>query len=934
MLGLRSNAGLAIELIVGAPPSGTSTVCPTDDGYIAQRWQNIRDIKEGRVRPSPRAHRDAIALSVANLLLYARSDSITFNKDGTVTFDNMSSGFAFSESSARVINVRKMNSTQLLDVDFAKRASATSPKLLAAAAGRSRWGIKAAIAAAHQSARNDGDMFSSLNKVKPLLELVLDRGKRPLDFAALAADAVSSAQLERVAMSINPDFIDSIVKLLADLDGIDDEIDPVAANQGLRAALLKSWPALEPGDFGSGRKPHVALIYVILVTMTARQWLLECERVLVKGERVSLVFGNHLPLGYRVALARMYPLAKKAKPDDMLTDIYVGQERRGMKSKTKFGRVWQHTTSAGNMNIAQLQFVTSKREGFVCSPLGDVIVERRLVAMLPADDDFRKLVNAAEALVLVFCMLVPGCCVLNDSPPGEQRRLLTANWAGPPRIIGLCTALLVALGGEEKAGKMRLRDVDAAKMGPFLRDALVCIHLLMEHGHYVDAEKAPRAPDFRDGGRHPLSKFSVLTLVTAIVESVDQDGVGGAPSRKYTATPWCNACNCPYVGPLCKHLVTTRILTLYKGLEPTWHGDHEALYWRGGAAPTYASRVLAGKSRAAEPIANAEADALALESVPALAAQYVYNIALALQRVADGDETVNVRALLNALENAAERTGSIAGATLESDARRGGTLGRLRKAARDAGTVERDRAEGDVLRGELTAAQKLARVADVFPLPVVPPRAAAAAAPAEDASVAWGVAALTALGASALRAAAATRSAAAARSATSTAAAGGDGSSGVGAGAAAGSGAAAMLFDDSDGAAAGGAGAGAGGGLAEATEGSVGAEADAEVEGDGDVDDSGAASRSPARKRRKAAGAAERGDARPGDTTSSGGGVSAGARGHELPGLAERDGPRRRGELGRAPPDVRGSVNAGADTSQPSLHAGAGGIYPSAAPPS
>jgi hypothetical protein len=97
--------------------------------------------------------------------------------------------------------------------------------------------------------------------------------------------------------------------------------------------------------------------------------------------------------------------------------------------------------------------------------------------------------------------------------------------------------------------------------------------------------------------------------------------------------------------------------------------------------------VLAGKARATEPVANAEADALALESVPALAAQYVYNIALAVQRVADGDENVNVRALLTALDNAAERTGSIADATLESDARRGGTLGRLRMAARDAGTV-------------------------------------------------------------------------------------------------------------------------------------------------------------------------------------------------------------------------------------------------------
>ena len=123
------------------------------------------------------------------------------------------------------------------------------------------------------------------------------------------------------------------------------------------------------------------------------------------------------------------------------------------------------------------------------------------------------------------------------------------------------------------------------------------------------------------------------------------------------------------------------------------------------AQGSYASCVLTDKYRAvSEPFVDAEAHALALESVPALAARSVYNIALAMQRVAEGDETVDVRALLKVLERAAERTASIVRVTLESDARRGGTLGRLRKAARDAGTVERDRAEGDVLRSELTAA--------------------------------------------------------------------------------------------------------------------------------------------------------------------------------------------------------------------------------------
>ena len=51
------------------------------------------------------------------------------------------------------------------------------------------------------------------------------------------------------------------------------------------------------------------------------------------------------------------------------------------------------------------------------------------------------LVNAAETLVFLLCELVKGFVALNDSLPG-LRRLLKSNWAGPPRIIALCSNLL------------------------------------------------------------------------------------------------------------------------------------------------------------------------------------------------------------------------------------------------------------------------------------------------------------------------------------------------------------------------------------------------------------------------------------------------------------------------------------------------------------
>jgi hypothetical protein len=58
--------------------------------------------------------------------------------------------------------------------------------------------------------------------------------------------------------------------------------------------------------------------------MVAKQWRNEYHRVLVLGERVSLVFGDDLPLGYRVMLARMLPLAEVASDSELLTATYIG----------------------------------------------------------------------------------------------------------------------------------------------------------------------------------------------------------------------------------------------------------------------------------------------------------------------------------------------------------------------------------------------------------------------------------------------------------------------------------------------------------------------------------------------------------------------------------------------------------------------------------
>ena len=145
----------------------------------------------------------------------------------------------------------------------------------------------------------------------------------------------------------------------------------------------------------------------------------------------------------------------------------------------------------------------------------------------------------------------------------QDLRLLATTWAGPPRIFQLCESLNESLGGEEKTAKVKLCDRavhDAT--GSFLRGVLETVHLLMEHHYYVDSAGGTLKPDFGGSTRAHLSKFSIQTLVSAVLGSIDEDGISTSRQGKYALALWCDACSCPYVGPVCKHLLTARILRL------------------------------------------------------------------------------------------------------------------------------------------------------------------------------------------------------------------------------------------------------------------------------------------------------------------------------------------------------------------------------------
>lgn len=737
------NTEVALARVTAGPGGSPAEVAAAvARSYTGQRWSNIKAMLEGKVRLYPRAHRvqmvDAIAVVLSRLRI---GSSVVEEEDSGafLTMGNASGGFVFRERDAIVHDVSRVGQTGLRAAGLVAVNAASEVTLRSQSYGR---GTQACVGEARhiafRAAAGDAT-FTSRSSATALLKLVCGV-RRPPEFNALRTTMLSGEQLLQVAESLNPAVISAIFRIeeqpgLQRRMGVAHDVRArISGNQSIRAALLESWAALYRSDF-SGECPHFAYIYAILLTMTALQWRTECHRVLVIGERVSLVFGDDLPLGYRVMLARMLPLAEAAADADLLSGVYFGQENRGATSKSKCDRWQQHMTKRGSYNVGQLKFVTDRRNGFVYTPLGPVTMEARFVAMLPAGESNASRINGAEALAFAVCDRIPGFVGLNDSPPGEDERLLVTTWAGPPRIFELCSTLVDTLGGEEKASKVKLCDASvAAAAGPFTRGVLEAVHLLMENDHFVDKVGQCYKPDFKSGGRSRFAQFSVQTLVTAVFGSVNIDGVTVPPQRVYTLALWCDACSCRYIGPLCKHLLAGRIVNLVRKVAPCWHGNAEVLYWGDGPVPSYAVRCFTAQSDAAEPLHDAEAAAAAAEELPALYAAAGHHLALIAERASaatagnDCDaESESLRVALagtlasvsTALRSFVKRAEGWSGARIVEPgaaSRRGGTLGVFKRRAGSTEEVDTDRATAPQLRDALSPFARLELLVKTHPL--------------------------------------------------------------------------------------------------------------------------------------------------------------------------------------------------------------------------
>jgi hypothetical protein len=423
-----------------------------------------------------------------------------------------------------------------------------------------------------------------------------------------------------------------------------DALGLVRANQAARRVLSdEAWPALVSTDFGSGKAPRMGGVYIDMITMSARDWLDEAHRVLVRGETLSKMSHCPLSFNFKVVLAAMMPLAVAAVeaglPDELLTSTYVGQE---LRAEGFFGqRMRDHMGTSGNANIREIACRTSKRgSGHIVTPLSSLVInERRFIAFTAPDSEA---VNFAEDALTCLVFLLPGVVPLNSSPGNcSGFRFLDETPAGPPLLQQALAALL------DEHGKRRINlatRLPADGVPPFLRRALVTASLLLEAGRFNADDGEPLLPMLTVGGGGAAAAsekrvFSQEQCVAALLAG-DQSN----PHRVQLLT---NACTCSRRNYVCEHILACRVLHRQRGFPRVWPDTELQLYGfdvtrvaaASSAAPAASEEAVLDAAASAAPSRDARADMLAsllslIALLPDLDAAEVERVAPQWQRAA------------------------------------------------------------------------------------------------------------------------------------------------------------------------------------------------------------------------------------------------------------------------------------------------------------
>jgi hypothetical protein len=478
--------------------------------------------------------------------------------------------------------------------------------------------------------------------------------------------------------------------LLAALAALAPEHGAAALNDLERARLTASvvavvkahgMPVLRRRDFaGRGSAPHVGVIYLNCVTMPAQCWLDEYERVIERNERTSKVTGEEVEVGYFIMLAEMAPLARALVASDKsgsarcalpLTGFYIGQELRAVNSGSRFGRVGEHGSLSGNVNIREVYCVRASgsshrgEASIYVEPLCDcprgerVTVVRCFLALLPPRA--RSVDLAEDAIMCFFTVLhLP----LFNNTPGTARRWLQPSYRGERPLLEETLELhLVKHGVVKLAARTATEDVTY-----FVARALRAVELRLLHGQRVridDGEaREPLLPELRvsPSAAAPAGRaFSQLQCIDA--------AFGGSLQRVVELHLWSGGCTCEggySSGPICAYQILAR---MYVASRPRLRvslpdRDLELLHLglatesSSSAAPRSDCGPLAQpRARRAEGGETPEAAAAAPAPAPAAAAADLSVDLLALGTVLPHLPPEEVTALHRALRTAMASTG-------------------------------------------------------------------------------------------------------------------------------------------------------------------------------------------------------------------------------------------------------------------------------------
>ena len=346
-------------------------------------------------------------------------------------------------------------------------------------------------------------------------------------------------------------------------------IEAATSNQDLRNIMLIAHPAVARNHFkdaginssGSdgqlqlGVVPHFGLIYVIIITMSAQDWHKECVRV--RGGNIqSLQFRGPLKIGYLIALNSVYSmcvsLVSTGDGSKPISAFYVGQELRQAQSAARLGRIKEHGTSNGSSNISELYFLN---KGFMCTPVGNVQLENRILAFLPPN---AVTVDTMEAAFLLQFLAIPGFISLNDSPTGQIQRFLQPSFNDQPaQMHAVCSMYVKSLGGTAVAAGMTVNEVE----WPWLGRALRGIEWLLHAGLYNNDYGTCIAPAISVSEDHSSKAFSVLQCIDGLL--------AGVSTRKCRVSLWCMGCDCHHTDLWCEHLILTAVRENREGYPAT-----------------------------------------------------------------------------------------------------------------------------------------------------------------------------------------------------------------------------------------------------------------------------------------------------------------------------------------------------------------------------